>query len=48
MDYWQEEFEFYYERDMQLLLFERFYLINSEFKMCGEEFYLYHNRFASY
>ncbi|HEY5589026.1 MAG TPA: hypothetical protein VIK86_08730 [Candidatus Paceibacterota bacterium] len=44
MHFWKEEYEFYNERDMQLLLLQRSYLINHpEFKMCGEEFYLYHN-----
>ncbi|MFT5875107.1 MAG: hypothetical protein ACI8WT_004088 [Clostridium sp.] len=43
MYYRQEEYEFYNHRDMQLLLFQRSYLINPAFKMCGEEFYLYHN-----
>ena len=43
MHYWQEEYEFYNHRDMQLLLLQRSYLINPAFKMWGEEFYLYHN-----
>jgi hypothetical protein len=43
MRYWKKEYEFYNERDMQLILLQRSYLINSAFKMCGEEFELYHN-----
>jgi len=43
MYYWEEKYEFYWERDMQSLLLQRPYLINADFKMCGEEFDLNHN-----